>query len=144
MRTRPTAGALGRWLAVVLWASVIFLFSTDRFSHERTTGFFLPLLGWLFPGARPADLRAIHAVLRKLAHFSEYLVLGVLLYRALPVGRGGALGRAGLALALAAAYAVTDELHQGFVPGRTPSATDFLIDVSGAAAGQVLVLGRRG
>ena len=49
---------------------------------------------------------------------------------------------AGLAFALAGLYAVSDEFHQWFVPGRTAAATDGLIDVFGAAAGQALVAAR--
>ena len=44
---------------------------------------FLPVLRALFPGATYEQLYAAHAAIRKAGHFLEYLVLSVLLYRAL-------------------------------------------------------------
>ena len=73
----------------------------------------------------------------KLLHVSEYLVLAVLLARAL---NNGIRRKASAALLLTAwglcvAYAVTDEIHQMFVPGRSPDARDALADACGAALG---------
>jgi VanZ family protein len=59
-------------------------------------------------------------------------VLALLLWLAIGSTTAGARAPL-LALALAAAYAVTDELHQGFVPGRHPSVVDVVIDAIGAA-----------
>ena len=81
----------------------------------------------------------MHQTIRKLAHFIEYLVLSVLLYRALRAGRRWDLRAASMSLAIAGLYSVGDEFHQWFVPGRTAAAADCLIDVSGAAAGQGLL-----
>jgi len=84
----------------------------------------------------------VHQGIRKVAHFTEYLILSLLLYRALNVERRWSLRAALLALALAGLYAVSDELHQWFVPGRAAAASDCLIDVSGAAAGQGFLAAR--
>ncbi len=104
MVSRP---ALRLWLPVVGWAALIFALSS------------IPHLG---TGLGTWDL-----VLRKLAHASEYAVLGVLLLRA--------TGRAGLAFVLATLYAVTDEIHQMFVRGRHGSPLDVAIDAAGVAVG---------
>lgn len=129
---------------MVVWATTISLFSTGWFSGERTGQLILPVLAALFPWASPDQLRAIHAVTRKTAHFLEYLVLSILLYRALRGGYRWDMRAAVMAVTLAGLYAVGDEFHQWFVPGRTAAATDCLIDVSGAAAGQGLVAVCRG
>ena len=71
-------------------------------------------------------------VLRKLAHVSEYAILGFLLARA--------LRRPGVAVALAAGYAVTDEVHQTFVEGRHGAPRDVAIDASGALVGVLVWL----
>jgi hypothetical protein len=106
-----------RWGPVLLWAALIFALSSVP---DLGTG----LGGW--------DL-----MLRKLGHAVEYAVLGALLARA----TGGAYS----ALALGLLYAVSDELHQVFVPGRLGSPFDVLLDGVGLAIGVVAWqrLGRR-
>jgi VanZ family protein len=81
-------------------------------------------------GAHICALGGWDLVLRKIAHAAEYAVLGALLLRA--------TGRAGLAFALGAAYAISDEVHQSFVPGRLGSPLDVAIDAAGVAVGIVL------
>src|SRR5262249_7770982 len=135
---------LRRWLPVIIWASVIALFSTSIFSGERTSQMVLPVLAVLFPSASREELLEAHAVIRKLAHFLEYLILSVLLYRALRNGHRWDMRAAGMAIVLAGIYSMSDEFHQWFVPGRTAAASDCLIDVSGAAAGQGVVAAWRG
>ena len=139
MPSPKLSSPLGRWLPVVAWAGVIWTLSSGSFSGERTGEVLLPLLSTLFPHATPGQLDAVHQGLRKLAHFAEYLILSVLLYRALDVERRWSLRAAVLALVLAGLYAGSDELHQWFVPGRGARLNDWLIDVSGAAAGQGLL-----
>src|SRR3954454_13946193 len=68
-------------------------------------------------------------VLRKLAHMTEYAVLYLLWLRALPQARPW------IPVAIALGYAVTDEVHQGFVQGRHAAAIDVLIDATGIACG---------
>ena len=95
------------WLPVVLWAGLIFGLSS------------VPDLG---TGLGTWDL-----VLRKIAHFCEYAVLGLLLARA--VGREAVAALAGVA------YAGTDEVHQHFVAGRHAAVRDVAIDAAGVLAG---------
>ena len=126
-------------MPVVAWAACISGFSTGVFTGKRTASILLPLLAALFPHVRPEHLLTIHQVIRKLAHFTEYFVLSVLLYRALRQGPRWDLRAAGMAIVIAGLYAMLDEFHQWFVPGRTAAAGDSLIDVLGAAAAQGLV-----
>jgi VanZ family protein len=133
---------LRRWFPALLWASAIWALSSGWFTGERTAAVILPLLSVLMPHATPRQLQAAHQVIRKMAHFTEYLILSVLLYRALRGERRWNARAAGMAFVLAGLYAVSDEFHQWFVPGRTAAATDCLIDVSGAAAGQGLLAAR--
>ena len=132
------------WLPLLLWAGAIFTGSTDVLSTNNTSSFLDPLIYWLLPhlGAETAD--AIMHVIRKGGHLMEYAVLAVLCWRALrqPVRgdtRPWGWREAGLALVIAALYAVSDEFHQSFVPSRTASAWDVLIDTCGAAAGLLIV-----
>jgi VanZ family protein len=75
---------------------------------------------------------------RKFVHAGEYALLCLLWWRAL---RTVAAPRRALvsAFSIAAAYAVTDELHQRVVPGRHSSWVDVLIDSLGAALAAVLI-----
>ena len=123
-----------RWGPVAGWWLVISTFSSGWFGGEQTGYFLLPILRWLFPQASYTQLVLAHHLVRKLAHFAEYLVLGVLLYRALD-GAGFSPRIALRALVLAAVFAAGDELHQRLVPGRTAAVWDCVIDASGAAAG---------
>ena len=72
-------------------------------------------------------------VLRKLAHMAEYGLLWYLWMRALR-------GRAVLAAAIAVGYAITDELHQSFVVGRTGTPVDVAIDAAGVGLAVALWL----
>jgi VanZ family protein len=127
---------------VLAWAGLISFFSTGWFTGDRTGALLLPLLAAIFPYASPEELHFWHMLIRKLAHFTEYLVLSVLLYHALRTGRRWRPRAALAALAIAAAYAAVDELHQTFVRGRSGAAADSLVDIAGATAGQMLIAAR--
>ncbi len=70
-------------------------------------------------------------------HAVAYFGLAVLAVRAIAGGlpRRIAAPTAGLAIAVAVTYAVTDETHQMFVPGRSADAADLIADAIGACAG---------
>lgn len=134
MRRRWNGETIRRWAPVAAWLLIIATFSSGWFSGVQTGSFLLPILRWLFPSATFAQLMVAHQVARKLAHFLEYLVLSVLIYRALD-GSTFTRSTALRALALAALCAAADEFHQSFVTGRTAALKDCLIDTTGAAAG---------
>ncbi|MEO5634435.1 VanZ family protein [Gaiella sp.] len=105
-----SAASFRRWAPVVVMAAIIFAFSS------------VPSLG---TGLGTWDL-----VLRKLAHLTEYAVLGTLLQRA--------LARPGIAILIGGLYAASDEIHQHFVPGRHAAWYDVVIDTVGVTIGVVL------
>jgi VanZ family protein len=106
------ASRLNAWVAVVLWAGLVFALSA------------IPELG--------TGLGTWDTVLRKLAHMAEYAILGGLIFRA--------SRSAPAAFMLASAYAVTDEFHQTFVSGRHGSPVDWLIDSVGALIGVMVAI----
>ena len=121
------------WLPPLLWMAVIVGLSTDAGSSEHTESWLLPFLRTLAPWATPALLEALHGLTRKLAHLSEYAILAALWLRAFVRGRNLSPRTAGvLALAISVAWAILDELHQSFVPSRTASLADVLVDTAGA------------
>jgi VanZ family protein len=125
---------------VVVWASLIFTFSTDTFSSEHTQSVVVTILHTLLPNVAEATLLAVHDFLRKCAHVCEYFVFGVLLFRAFRTPSDGWRWRwALLAILAAALYASSDEIHQIFVPSRGASIWDALLDTSGASVAQLVV-----
>jgi VanZ family protein len=141
--TRDAPGALSRWLPVVVWAAAISLLSSDSFSGEQTRYLLLPVLHLVLPHAAPETLLAMHDIVRKLAHPSEYAVLGFLAARAYARPQRANAASLGLALAFCAAWAALDELHQSFVPSRTGAAADVALDTAGAIVGVALWAARR-
>ena len=124
------------WLPGLLWAAVIFFFSTDTFSGSNTGAILEPLFRHFFPILSAVDIKLIHAVVRKLGHFSEYFVLTILiLNRSVDDNTNG---RVVIALVLTVLYAISDEFHQGFVPTRTASIADVTLDIFGALCGALI------
>jgi VanZ family protein len=114
------------WIPVLVWGAVIFTLSTSAFSAANTSRIIDPILRWLIPGISAASVDVCHMLVRKAAHFTEYGILFWLL------ARGPMAKRPYLALMLCVVYALTDEGHQVFVPGRTASLYDVALDSTGA------------
>ena len=129
---------LGPWVPALLWAVVISFASTDAFSSSHTSLIIIPALHRLFPSASAATLEWMHFFIRKSAHFTEYFIFSVLLMRGVR-GKddGWKLRWAIWALLIAAGYSALDEFHQSFVPSRTASPWDSLLDTTGAAVAQI-------
>ena len=87
------------------------------------------------PGSRLPTFGLWDTLVKKGAHFLGYALLALTYLYGLSTQKGGHRVRPYLvAFVLAILYAVSDEYHQSFVPGRHPSWVDaFLIDGSGAA-----------
>jgi VanZ family protein len=133
LASSPIPAWLRAWWPALLWAGVIFVMSTDRFSAEHTGSFLEPIFRWLFPSLTADQFDLIHFCIRKSAHFTEYFVFCVLLYRAVRGSHEGWRWSWGLtALAIAAVYSALDEIHQAFVASRHASPYDSLLDSTGA------------
>lgn len=81
------------------------------------------------------DIRSLNHLVRKHAHFLAYLILGMLVIHTLRRFGIHRYRGAGLTLLICVLYAISDEVHQMFVPGRGPGLKDVLIDSSGAIVG---------
>ena len=124
---------LRAWWPALIWACIIFTMSTDSFSATNTGSYIGPLLQWIFPSLSSDQLAGLHYFIRKTAHFSEYFIFYLLLFRGARGTRRGWRWTWGLAaLAISAAYSALDEIHQAFVISRTASPWDSLLDSVGA------------
>ena len=128
------------WWPAIVWACVIFTLSTDSFSAQHTASFFNPIFKWFVPSLTRHDLIHLNRLIRKSAHFTEYFLFYLFLFRGF---RRGQLGWrwtwAFAALAIAAGYAALDEVHQAFVASREASPLDSLLDSTGAFAAAAAV-----
>ena len=133
-----------RYGPVILWAVLIFIGSSDLLSASHTSGFLIHPLRLLFPSASEATLAAIHFALRKLGHFTEYAILASLTARAFRTSWQQWLRQRWfwLALFFVIGYALFDEFRQSFVPSRTASIYDSMIDTAGGLAALIVIRAR--
>ena len=121
------------WLPPALWMAVIMTLSSDVGSAEHTEHWLVPLLHLVAPWATPSQLHALHGLVRKAGHFTEYALLAALWYRAFAGARHQAPRTAAvIAFTISLAWAILDEARQSLVPTRTGSAKDVALDGTGA------------
>jgi VanZ family protein len=108
------------WLPVVLWMGLIFFLSSQ-------------------PSLPRAPDDVLDVLMKKSAHFAEYFMLAALLSRAVSARWTLDWRATALVFGIVVAYAISDEFHQRFVSGRTPSPWDVGIDALGAVAALALL-----
>lgn len=109
------------WTPVIIWAGVIFLFST-------------------LVVVKSPEFNLLDFIIKKSAHFVEYGILALLFYRALVNTADFSKKKAGiLALLFVVFYGISDEYHQSFTPGREPTVRDVAIDSFGGVTAIVLL-----
>ena len=119
-----------RWLPVFLWAAVIFLASANPDPYKQLSS------DWLKP-CSSADFGkpSCAELLGRVLHAGEYSVLAALAARGL-IWKGEMRPTLlGVAWGLSALYALSDEIHQLFVPGRSFQLLDLALDIGGGLIG---------
>ena len=114
------------------------MLSTGIGSMQRSSRIIGPLLRMVWPEISAESIHDVQVVVRKGGHVTGYAVLAILLWRARNSGLFATPWRwesAAFSEIVSAIYAVTDELHQSFVPSRWGSGWDVLLDCVGAAFG---------
>jgi VanZ family protein len=104
---------LNIWLPVVVWALIIFLFSNR-------------------PSISTVDFYLGDFLLKKTAHLIEYGIFSFLIYRALTSSGVEKKKAMWISVLICFLYGATDEFHQSFIAGRTPTVRDVIIDTTGA------------
>jgi VanZ family protein len=128
-------------LMTIAWSVNMFWMSTERFSGAHSESMLRVVLRLLDLSVSPSALDLVNSILRKVAHVTEYAILGLLIYRSLGnrVQSFSPLRVGTWCILSASVYSLTDELHQAFVPGRHASLVDCGIDTLGAAVAMLLV-----
>ena len=128
------------WLPVLLGIAVIFIESTEWMGADHTSGPLRFLYQAIFGHVTNAQWDIIHHYIRKSGHFIGYGLIGLAWLRAwwmsLPQSRF--IPDAFMALLGTAVIASLDEYHQAFLPNRTSSPWDVLLDCCGAITLQLL------
>ena len=137
--------SFSRFAPLIGWLAFIFFASTAEFSAANTGSWLEPLVRWFAPQISREGIALIHLLVRKAGHFSEYAILALLAARAFMTSPNERLRTSWFvgALLLVSLYAFSDEFHQSFVPSRTASVYDSLIDIAGGMTVLVLVHLRR-
>lgn len=131
------------WTAVLGWMGLIF-----RFSHQPATvssklsggivSFITDIIVKVF-NISELSYDLLHTLVRKTAHFTIYAILGILVFNALCQSEQFLRVRwkhfFGKAFFICFLYAISDEIHQLFISGRSGEIRDVLIDSSGVLIG---------
>jgi VanZ family protein len=135
---------LKAWIAAILWLIVISIESTAYLSAHNTSRILYPLLHFFF-GVDHAHFDPWHFYIRKGGHVFGYGLLCILLFRAwretlpVPGDPKWTLRWASIAVLGTALVASLDEWHQSFIPSRTGTPRDVLLDTCAGIAAQILV-----
>lgn len=140
------------WLLTIVWMCLIFAFSSRNaeLSTEDSTRVGIWIGTKFVPGFRQWDVdrqmdfaQAIDHPVRKTAHAMEYTVLGICLLGAMYTWdvRRWQWQVPGYAWLAGTCYAMTDEFHQLYVPGRSGQWSDVAIDSAGVLVGSLIMTG---
>lgn len=122
------------------WMMLIYYMSskTATVSGGESTYIIQKIMNVFFQNPSEGFIDVCETVFRKLCHFGEYGVLSFFVY--ITFCSFGICGRkTWMVVAICFVYAVSDEIHQYFVPGRACRIVDILIDTSGACVMYVLL-----
>jgi VanZ family protein len=132
------------WLAVFFWIILIFSLSHQPANQTNELSIYVTktILEIIeeFTPSKEFNLINYNLTIRKFAHFFIYLILGTLSMYALNKSRIIGLKASILSLLFIIIFAISDELHQLFIPGRGSGLWDVLIDIYGAFTGIIAYL----
>ena len=137
-------------LPALLIFQMLFIFIMSSFGHtssDAQSNLFVNFIAQNFPHVRHGlknnliSLSTLVFLVRKTAHFTEYAILGALFYLNLIQfpKLNSRIKKLLLPILFSFLYAITDEIHQIFVPGRSAQFRDVLIDTLGASFGCLLI-----
>ena len=131
-------------LLVIIWMIIIFMFSNQKAveSDKLSNGLILKTVRIIekINHKKYSDEEILNKFVkpvRKLAHFTIYLILGILVY--IFIDDLNLKNIILISLMICLIYSISDEIHQLFIEGRTGKITDVLIDTCGSFIGIVIV-----
>jgi VanZ family protein len=134
------------WLPVLLFSCVFVLESSAALGADHTSQPLHGLLHGVMGSSIDHNWSHTHHILRKAGHFSGYGIFALICYRGFRLTLRDSIstlrrniGSHALAVGVTFLVASADEFHQAFLPNRTGSLSDVLLDTAGAAAFQLLL-----
>lgn len=116
-------------LLVLIWMTLIFIMSSfNATESSNQSNFIVNILSNIL---NINNIKLLSLIIRKLAHFTEYFILGTLVYNAI----NNYNKKKYVAIIICILYAISDEIHQIYVPGRSCQILDILIDSIGSING---------
>jgi VanZ family protein len=128
------------WVLTVLWCAAIFYQSgKDADASDAGSLYIVGIMNHILIAMFGADAGVIsNFMVRKSAHFLEYLIVGILFFKSIFTGMNP-WRELFVAFLCGLAFSITDEIHQLFVPGRTAKPIDVCIDTTGVVVGLLLI-----
>lgn len=126
-----------RYLILFFWMLVIFYLSSE--GHDASSGRSNEIVDAVKQVAVTVPTDLLSFIVRKSAHTVAYFVLGMLALLVAKSYKTSLWKAAALSIEFACIYAISDEFHQSFVPGRTAMGTDVLIDTTAASLGVTIL-----
>lgn len=121
-------------IIVITWMLLIFIMSSfDATDSSNQSNFIVNIISNIL---NIENARLLSLIIRKLAHFTEYLILGFLTINML--NKNDISRKYLISILICIIYATSDEIHQIFVPGRAYQIRDILIDSIGSITGVYL------
>ena len=119
-------------ILLLVWMILIFVMSSfDVNESSNQSGFIANLIASIF---KINNVKLLVLFIRKMAHFFEYFVLGILMLKVIISYNKYEY----LAYIFSILYAISDEVHQLFVSGRSCQLMDILIDIIGSILGIII------
>ncbi len=139
---------LSAWIPAAICVALIAISSSDAFSSDNTGHILRPALERVFGSFRDEVWRQILFDIRKVGHFFAYGFVSVVFFRAWRMtfrlshaysAVTASLRAAAVALLSTLTLCSLDEFHQAFLPKRTGSPFDVLLDMCGAVTCHLIV-----
>ena len=126
---------LKTWYPSLILMVIIFVLSNfPAADSDQQSGLIVNTLTTIFPDLEM--VKPLVTIVRKMAHFIEYALLGFFTARAFKLSKKSSWW----SILFCVIYAATDEFHQTFIPGRSGELRDVLVDTAGATVGTVIYI----
>lgn len=125
-------------ILIVIWMITVFCFSNDNSQKSSNKSEKIVEVISQICDNKIKEKDKLETIVRKSAHMLIYTIGGILLFLYCNTYDIDLKKKIIYSIIICVIYAITDEIHQGFVPGRSPQITDILIDTAGVNLGIVI------